>query len=140
MKAYPKDVIQPIGIGYWKSEHEPDLPAPQDHIDLSIPAAQREAMIQYLDNGLAYIRFLGISFCRFGCCYPGTDMGSADLTDGTYVWPEGLSHYIKGHGVWLPLDFVEHTISNAGSDKTSIDLKKLGHRDLTWWTSISPGK
>lgn len=35
-------------------------------------------------------------------------MGHRDLTDGVYVWPEGLAHYVKAHAVRLPDDFLAH--------------------------------
>jgi hypothetical protein len=69
MKSYPKDIIIPKGIGFWKSKHEPDLPDPHSFINLNISAAQRTALAEYLNNGIPYIRFLGYSFCRFECNY-----------------------------------------------------------------------
>jgi hypothetical protein len=39
-------------------------------------------------------------------------MGAADLTDGNYVWPEKLSHYIRMHNVWLPEPFIHHVRTN----------------------------
>ena len=35
-------------------------------------------------------------------------MGTQDLTDGTWVWPEGLAHYVRVHGIALPDEFVAH--------------------------------
>jgi hypothetical protein len=32
---------------------------------------------------------------------PDSEMGSFDLTDGLWLWPEGLAHYVEAHG--LPL-------------------------------------
>jgi hypothetical protein len=34
-------------------------------------------------------------------------MGSWDLTDGEWVWPQGLAHYVQRHWVCLPDEFVE---------------------------------
>jgi hypothetical protein len=34
-------------------------------------------------------------------------MGSQDLTDGVWVWPEGLAHYVSAHSVRLPEMFLE---------------------------------
>jgi hypothetical protein len=33
--------------------------------------------------------------------------GVHDLSDGEWVWPEGLVHYIRNHDVCLPDDFIE---------------------------------
>ena len=39
-------------------------------------------------------------------------MGCATLTDGKYVWPEGLAHYVSAHAVRLPEDFVARSLGN----------------------------
>ncbi|MFT5048691.1 MAG: hypothetical protein ACI8QZ_000078 [Chlamydiales bacterium] len=33
-------------------------------------------------------------------------MGSRCLTDGEWVWPEGLAHYVEAHHVRLPDEFL----------------------------------
>ena len=38
-------------------------------------------------------------------------MGSRDLTDGIWVWPEGLAHYVDIHSVGLPEEFTKHALS-----------------------------
>jgi len=42
-------------------------------------------------------------------------MGSWDLTDGIWVWPEGLAHYVDAHNVGLPHEFTEHALSGASA-------------------------
>ncbi|ANE50117.1 hypothetical protein [Flavisolibacter tropicus] len=133
MITYPENVIQPKAIGYWKSVSLPDLPDPHNFIDFSISTEQRQAIIQYLENGLAFFHYLGHSFCRFNCGKPEWEMGCSDLTDGTFAWPEGLSHYIKEHSVWLPSEFIEHAMSNMNFDKTKIDQRKLAQKNDAWW-------
>ncbi|CBN76468.1 conserved unknown protein [Ectocarpus siliculosus] len=39
-------------------------------------------------------------------------MGCTTLTDGKYVWPEGLAHYIEEHAVRPPDDFVTFSLRN----------------------------
>lgn len=39
-------------------------------------------------------------------------MGCTTLTDGKYVWPEGLAHYISEHSVCPPEEFVKHSLEN----------------------------
>lgn len=41
-------------------------------------------------------------------------MGSRDLTDGTFVWPEGLAHYVERHDVKLPDHFLQHVRERQG--------------------------
>ena len=72
----------------------------------------RKALADYLDSGIRskYTEYLGFSWCRFFCGIPENLMGHSDLSDGTWVWPEGLSHYVREHNVLLPEDFVEHAL------------------------------
>ena len=39
-------------------------------------------------------------------------MGSTDQTDGEWVWPKGLAHYIEHHSVALPEEFIQTMINN----------------------------
>ena len=66
--------------------------------------------------GAAQSYELGYSHCRFPDCphfrndaegqATGTrGMGCCNLTDGVYVWPEGLHHYVAEHAgtsLWAP--------------------------------------
>ena len=49
---------------------------------------------RYLRSGHTHTSFLGVSYCRFGCEWVE---GSRCITDGTWVWPEGLVHYVEVH-------------------------------------------
>lgn len=39
-------------------------------------------------------------------------MGCCTLTDGRFVWPEGLAHYVSEHAVRPPEEFIEHALEN----------------------------
>lgn len=39
-------------------------------------------------------------------------LGRSVLTDGVYVWPEDLIHYVDEHNVKLPWAFIEHVLAN----------------------------
>ena len=69
-------------------------------------------IIGYLEAGAVYSVSGGYSYCRFGCGIPSVNMGDADLFDGTYVWPQGSSHYLKEHSIKLPEYFTEHIKKN----------------------------
>ena len=60
----------------------------------------------YLRNGHYRGAALGFSACRFECRDKYGMLGSGELTDGEWVWPEGLPHYVERHGVMLPEEFV----------------------------------
>jgi hypothetical protein len=47
------------------------------------------------------------------CGIADSSMGSRDLTDGTWVWPQGLAHYVEVHNVMLPQEFIDHVLAGA---------------------------
>ena len=85
-------------IGYWKSDQHPEYPDPTDWIDPEYSERDRELFALSLDSGMLARQFLGLSTCRI--C--GAANGSAELSDGRFLWPSGLSHYVREHSVRLP--------------------------------------
>lgn len=111
MKSTSANLFNLIPIGYWKSTEEPNLPDPTQlpKIDPEI----KPIVLQYLANGKTHKHWRGHSWCRFRCGIPNTKMGSTDQTDGKYVWPTGLYHYIEEHNITLPQEFINHIIQNT---------------------------
>ena len=107
------DGIEPSSraIGYWRSLIRKHLPDPHDYVDPSWDPAEREAVARYLDAGRHVIEWRGISMCRF--C--GKMNGSACLGDGSFVWPRGLSHYVRKHDVRLSQEFVAHVMRRSST-------------------------
>ncbi|MBL8736774.1 MAG: hypothetical protein JNL12_10135 [Planctomycetes bacterium] len=100
-------------LGWWFSPFAPStLPRPQALVGGLEPAA-RAAVLAYLRAGRTLVTFPEPSFCRFDC--GETAMGTKDLTDGRYVWPEGLAHYVERHDVRLPDAFVAHVLERGGA-------------------------
>jgi hypothetical protein len=98
-------------IGYWIGYLEDRArPAPQELVG-EMPADHRERVADYLDAGMTHEMYLGTSWCRFGCGIDNAKMGNRALSDDTWVWPEGLSHYVREHGVLLPDEFILHVLS-----------------------------
>jgi hypothetical protein len=95
----------------------PSLSSPQDFVDPSWDPAERDMVIVYLRKGRVLDRYMGYSTCRFKCGIDNADMGDADLTDGTFVWPEGFSHYLEKHSVRPGQDFVNHVLCRMGKNK-----------------------
>jgi hypothetical protein len=93
-----------IAIGYWWSEHHTQLPRAADFVDASWDEDERFEVIVHLQHAMVARAYMGPSRCRF--C--GVLNGTLDLTDGTYVWPEGLAHYVREHHVRLPQELVDH--------------------------------
>ena len=69
-------------------------------------------------------------------CRPGELNGSREFTDGVYLWPEGLSHYVRDHGVRLPTAIVRHMQTRGLPG----DVDKIAPRDVDhdWWKSMRP--
>ena len=91
-------------------------------------------MINYLSSGKLTGVWCDWSWCRFRCKHSLEDMsimGSMDQSDGTYIWPKGLIHYIKEHDVWLPSEFVEHAFS--GENENNSNLINSRDIDYSWW-------
>ena len=94
-------------IGYWKASLRDEYPFPQELLAEYAPGLG-DRIASYLEAGRDFTSYLGYSWCRFGC----TDCnGTKELTDGVWVWPEGLAHYVRLHPIALPPDFVRHAIS-----------------------------
>jgi hypothetical protein len=62
-------------------------------------------------------------------------MGSAELTDGVWIWPEGLAIYVERFAVTLPEQFVEHMIENAFAIAPDLDSEALEETpvDFSFW-------
>jgi len=95
-------LVRLIPIGWWGKE------APHQIVDLNWRSDQRSSIVDYLRSGKVLATAMGWSSCRFKCGTPDFEMGSTDLTDGTWVWPEGLDHYVSRHGIRLPEEFADH--------------------------------
>ena len=59
---------------------------------------EQRVVAQYLQAGTPVLWYQGWSTCRI--C--GQENGDAELTDGEFLWPEGLAHYVEAHEVRLP--------------------------------------
>jgi len=108
-------VLKPIGL-WIETLTDEDFPAPQELVG-ELPNETRAALVQYLATGLPLIHYRGYSWCRFACGIEHSRMGSWDLTDGVWVWPQGLSHYVDVHGISLPEEFVSHALSGPARTK-----------------------
>ena len=125
-----------IGFGYWRSLYEPTLPDPEWFVDTHWAAATRQAVVNYLQQGYPLRHFMGYSWCRFQCGTASGAMGTADLTDGTYCWPEGLRHYLLKHAVRLPEPLVQHILAQtAFPHSKAAQTPPASHATLTWWAT-----
>ncbi|WP_173094396.1 hypothetical protein [Actinomadura verrucosospora] len=112
-------------LGYW-GEAGSGLPAPSALIDDSWNDMDRDLVAEHLGRGFVARAYTGHATCRV--C--GDQVGSLELTDGTYIWPEGLRHYVAAHSIRLPERFVEHV-------RTFTDEIEGADVDDSWWRSLA---
>lgn len=67
----------------------------------------------YLAAGMVHEMYFGFSWCRIGCRIDPPLMGSKDLSDGTWVWPEALPHYVREHRILLPEAFIQDALAKS---------------------------
>ena len=125
-----------IALGYWRSLHEPQLPDPAWFIDDTWPKPEQQQVLSYLRQGRSLLSFMGYSWCRFRCGAGYAEMGADDLTDGTYIWPEGLAHYVEQHQLRLPDQAVQHILAQAEFPATqAAAISKLSEPSYDWWVT-----
>jgi hypothetical protein len=139
--SLPRDDARPWrtlhAIGYWvdtRSAGASDgLPHPREFVDASWDAGTRADVVRYLEAGRQHAAYLGFSHCRICGREP---LGTTDLTDGVFVWPEGLAHYVREHEVGLPPAFLDHARSQGlvvgDADGVDGEDARVSH-DLTLW-------
>jgi hypothetical protein len=122
-------VIQLKCIGYWMESLRDDrLPLPQELVG-EMPATVRNAVCKYLSEGYLFATYRGYSQCRFRCGASGEQMGYREYTDGEWVWPEGLLHYIRAHNVIVPEGFV----ASATSQRPKKEVSENAPTSLDFW-------
>lgn len=119
MTAIPELVL----IGYWDGPAtEPGWPSPDMFVDAGWDPDTRETVADYLARGHVARACMGYSPCRI-CGCPN---GALELSDGVFVWPEGLRHYVVDHQVRPPDGFVQHVL-------TRTEWLESAGRDAQWW-------
>jgi hypothetical protein len=100
--SYARDGL--MSVGYWHSRYEPNLPKPQK---AAWNMTVRDAVIAYLKAGKTKHSWMGWSSCRVCDAHNGTTC----LSDGVWVWPAGLAHYVEEHNTGLPQLFIDYVVS-----------------------------
>jgi hypothetical protein len=122
-------------LGYWKGPYEDKrLPDPRTLVASHWDEETRDRVVQYLRSGRLFSTELGYSWCRFKCGISDEKMGSREYTDGIWVWPEGLVHYLINHNIQLPDEFVEYAKSCHWSMPTTTpQLTETTVPDMEGW-------
>lgn len=94
-------------VGFWSETERPN-----DFIDVSWDRNERHAVLVYLATGKTHASYRGMASCRAGCA---GSLGNKDMTDGTYVWPQGYAHYLTNHSVKPPAEFITHVLAKLAA-------------------------
>lgn len=113
-------------IGYWSAAADDGLPDVARFVDPGWDRAERDRMVDHLTGGAVARAYLGVSECRI--C--GRRNGSLELTDGRHLWPEGLAHYLRDHGVRLPDEVV------ARLEARRVELEEAAV-DESFWRAVA---
>lgn len=89
-------------------------------------------VVAYLRGGREFESWRGRSFCRFQCGVDGSEMGSRCFTDGVWVWPEGLAHYVEHHLIELPEEIVATARARRGQ-VPDVVIDRTRPIDRTFW-------
>lgn len=96
-----------FAIGYWHEDYLDYLPNPNDLINNGFwQNKDKTRVIDYLKSADIQSQYQGHSYCRIKNGPEDSAMGSADLSDGYWIWPEGLWVYVNYYDVMLPEDFI----------------------------------
>jgi len=103
----------PRMVGYWDAPWCASLrlPRPDGLIRVGWRLSERDKIAEYLRRGVPIHSFCGFARCRL--C--DEVLGTKDLTDGEWVWPERLEHYITHHDITLPRTFIATMQRNGWS-------------------------
>ena len=103
-RSHPGALMMPKLVGYWDAPWcaRLELPRPDGLIRAGWRPCERDKISEYLRHGMPIAKFCGFASCRL--C--DEVLGTKDLTDGEWVWPERLEHYITDHDVILPDAFI----------------------------------
>lgn len=82
---------------------------------------QKERVVAYLRAGAELVAYAGMSMCRFEQECGARPCGTRDLTDGTWLWPDGLEHYVEVHGIALPERLVERAEHSSIPTDLTVD-------------------
>ncbi|MBW2529445.1 MAG: hypothetical protein JRI23_35035, partial [Deltaproteobacteria bacterium] len=105
-------------VGFWCDpsglfDYPLAWPHPAELPQATWSAAQKESLLAYLRGGAELIAYAGMSMCRFEDECGVRPCGTRDLTDGTWLWPDGLEHYVEAHGIVLPEALVARAEQSA---------------------------
>jgi hypothetical protein len=139
-RGYAVDSVKAVPvlklIGYWAPDgSQSPYPHPKRLVCPDWRPQDHGRIAAYLRSGQCCWAAGGYSFCRLACGIPDEAMGCAELTDGEWVWPEGLPHYIEAHAVRLPDEFVATMVSRDWRIPAELGPFDIDLVDESFWVA-----
>ncbi|MEK6833229.1 MAG: hypothetical protein AABY32_04225 [Nanoarchaeota archaeon] len=125
-----KDELKLNRVGYWNGYYEKNNKYiwPQEIISKN-KIENKDKIVQYLSKGSDAICWRGFAGCRI--C--DTLLGTRCLSDGTWIWPQRLEHYIIEHNIVLPEEFINY-MEESNWEPKSINIENIHiNSDDTFW-------
>jgi hypothetical protein len=134
-KRRPLDPNHPVDnkpmryIGRWiDSLKDIEYPPPHELVGEYDTTAKRK-VVDYLNSGHVLWVYRGFASCLFQCGYsePYTER-----TDGKWVWPCDLAHYVDAHSVLVPPDFIADAVASTVLPEFDDQWRSEGS-DFAYW-------
>ncbi len=130
-KNHPDNFLKKVVDNYLGDSIK--YPNPKDLINNVIEIDSR--VTSYLKSGVPCNNYRGSSGCRI--CK--RSLSSFERTDGTFVWPDMLEHYIEEHNVILPKYFIDHLdVNNFVVPEFSFVILTRIQSDLPEYYAVMP--
>lgn len=96
--------------GWWRGESETFIKVPlfSEVVDPDWNPPDLQQLATYLNSGKLGTFTPSGKATRCGLCEHTFSNNSIQLSDGDWVWPQCLGHYVEFHHVRLPDRFVQH--------------------------------
>lgn len=136
-EAYFEDEADRMGA---KAKAHSELPWPGDHVDPSMPQEERERVAALLDSAPLVASYRGCSNDRLA---PESRLmnGSGERADAGWIWPTGLSHYVRTYGLVLPPEMiaaleavrslVPERVQRAIAEAAGVELSRVRHVSIS---------
>ena len=123
-------------IGYWQSSSRDEQTLIHPRIlvkERPYDDNEKAAIVRYMQLGVPCNHYRGFSGCRI--C--GKILGTHERTDGKWVWPDKMDHYVDEHNIALPEEFL-HTMSENNYEVPNVHLSSniVGY-DTEFWCKWS---
>jgi len=103
--------------------------APSEAVSLKdvvrdVGSSEEAKIAAYLKSGIVFIARPGIERDVLNDQHPVIGSGHL-LTDGIWLWPDSLSHYVATYHLRLRDEFIDHLRARSWSVPAEIDLRSL---------------